>query len=138
MAHNSRYHQEWPVLSRYIRTLFNHHCARCGRDSLRPRNSREQLQVHHIDENPGNNDIENLIPLCAVCHLQIEKEARLHAPHSDIQKEFFTDNTYLVRMQNMRIEALARFGNHSGTEVSQMSDDEYEDYINRKECEEDA
>ena len=137
MAHDSRYHQEWPVLSRYIRTLFNHHCARCGRDSRRPGNSREQLQVHHIDGNPGNNDLENLIPLCAECHLQIEKEARIHAPHSDIQQELFADSTYFVRMQEMRRDALARFGNGLETGVSQMSDEEYEDYINRKEWEED-
>ena len=39
---------------------FNHRCARCGAD--RP-------QIHHIDENPSNNDLENLIPLCPNCHL---------------------------------------------------------------------
>lgn len=39
---------------------FNHRCAICGTD--RP-------QVHHIDENPSNNDPLNLIPLCPNCHL---------------------------------------------------------------------
>jgi hypothetical protein len=39
---------------------FNHRCAVCGTD--RP-------QVHHIDENPSNNDPFNLIPLCPNCHL---------------------------------------------------------------------
>ena len=39
---------------------FNHRCAVCGVD--RP-------QVHHIDENPSNNDPLNLIPLCPNCHL---------------------------------------------------------------------
>ncbi len=39
---------------------FNHRCAICGTD--RP-------QVHHIDENPSNNDLLNLIPLCPNCHL---------------------------------------------------------------------
>ena len=82
MAHDPRYHEEWPEISRYVRLLFNHHCARCGRDCSNPKDSREMLQVHHIDENPGNNNLENLIPLCSVCHLQIEKEARLHAPHA--------------------------------------------------------
>jgi hypothetical protein len=39
---------------------FNHRCAICGTD--RP-------QLHHIDENPANNDIGNLLPLCPNCHL---------------------------------------------------------------------
>lgn len=39
---------------------FNHRCAICGTD--RP-------QVHHIDENPSNNGLLNLIPLCPNCHL---------------------------------------------------------------------
>jgi hypothetical protein len=39
---------------------FNHRCAKCGTD--RP-------QLHHIDENPSNNDPLNLIPLCPNCHL---------------------------------------------------------------------
>ncbi|MBK8903408.1 MAG: HNH endonuclease [Anaerolineaceae bacterium] len=39
---------------------FNHRCAICGAD---------QPHIHHIDENPSNNDPENLIPLCPNCHL---------------------------------------------------------------------
>jgi hypothetical protein len=39
---------------------FNHRCAICGAD---------KPQVHHIDENPSNNDPTNLIPLCPNCHL---------------------------------------------------------------------
>ena len=39
---------------------FNHKCARCTAD--RP-------QLHHIDENPSNNEPLNLIPLCPNCHL---------------------------------------------------------------------
>ncbi len=39
---------------------YNHRCAICGGD--RP-------QLHHIDEDPANNDPFNLIPLCPNCHL---------------------------------------------------------------------
>jgi hypothetical protein len=39
---------------------FNHRCAICG--AGRP-------QIHHIDEDPSNNDLLNLIPLCPNCHL---------------------------------------------------------------------
>ena len=39
---------------------FNHRCAICGID---------KPQIHHIDEDPGNNSPENLLPLCPNCHL---------------------------------------------------------------------
>jgi hypothetical protein len=39
---------------------FNHRCAVGGE---------ERPQLHHIDENPSNNDPLNLIPLCPNCHL---------------------------------------------------------------------
>jgi 5-methylcytosine-specific restriction endonuclease McrA len=40
---------------------FGYKCAGCGRSDVR-------LQVHHIDHNHRNNDMSNLIPLCASCH----------------------------------------------------------------------
>lgn len=39
---------------------YNHRCAKCGADNP---------QLHHIDEDPSNNDSLNLIPLCPNCHL---------------------------------------------------------------------
>ncbi len=40
---------------------YDHRCAICGGD--RP-------HLHHVDENPSNNDIYNLLPLCPNCHLR--------------------------------------------------------------------
>lgn len=43
------------------------HCESClynGKD----------LEVHHIDKNPLNNDIWNLVKLCVVCHYEIHKD----------------------------------------------------------------
>ena len=136
MAHDTRYHREWPEISKYVRLLFNHHCARCVKDCSNPSNSRDLLQVHHIDENPGNNQLENLIPLCSVCHLQIEKEARLHAPHAHIQHELFEDSSYLESMAKLRREAFERYGQKPKNSISSMSDEEYEQYLNKKEWEE--
>lgn len=31
----------------------------------------EALQIHHIDEEPTNNDLANLILVCASCHAKI-------------------------------------------------------------------
>jgi hypothetical protein len=39
---------------------FRHRCAICAAD--RP-------QLHHIDENPANNEVQNLLPLCPNHHL---------------------------------------------------------------------
>lgn len=42
-----------------------HHCAFC------PEKEPASLQIHHIDENRSNNQIENLIMVCATCHAKI-------------------------------------------------------------------
>jgi len=108
MAIDQRYHPEWNTVSRYVRELFDFYCARCGKDCRKPKNAESVLQVHHIDENPGNNDLENLIPLCAICHLKIEKEARLHAPYNETQLELFENQSYMLQMKNMRQSALEK------------------------------
>jgi hypothetical protein len=48
-----------PVRDRVL-SEFNYRCAICAAD--RP-------QLHHIDENPENNEPLNIIPLCPNCHL---------------------------------------------------------------------
>ena len=110
MAIDQRYHPEWDTVSRYVRELFDFYCAKCGKDCRNSKNSKSVLQVHHIDENPGNNDLENLIPLCATCHLKIEKEARLHAPYNETQLELFENQSYMQQMKNMRQSALEKYG----------------------------
>lgn len=40
---------------------FSHRCAICGGD---------HPHIHHIDEDPSNNDLSNLLPLCPNCHLR--------------------------------------------------------------------
>ena len=110
MATDKRYHPEWETVSRYIRELFDFYCARCGKNCRNSKKANLVLQVHHIDENPENNDLENLIPLCAACHLKIEKEARLHAPYDVIQLELFENQSYMKQMKNMRQRALEKYG----------------------------
>lgn len=126
MAHDSRYHPEWETVSRYVRELFNYHCARCEKDCRKTKNAQMVLQVHHIDENPANNALENLIPLCASCHLKIEGEARLHAPYREKQLELFEDQTYMSRMKEMRENALAKYGSEVKPEVSGLDAETYE------------
>lgn len=55
---------------------FNHRCAVCGAD--RP-------HLHHIDENPANNDPQNIIPLCPNCHLVDQHDASNAIPQSKLR-----------------------------------------------------
>ncbi len=109
MANDQRYHPEWETVSRYVRELFDFFCAKCGKNCRNSKKADSVLQVHHIDANPGNNDLENLIPLCATCHLRIEKEARLHAPYDVIQLELFENQSYIKQMKIMRQNAFDKY-----------------------------
>ena len=126
MAIDQRYHPEWDTVSRYVRELFDFYCAKCGKDCRNSKNSKSVLQVHHIDENPGNNDLENLIPLCATCHLKIEKEARLHAPYNETQLELFENQSYMQQMKNMRQSALEKYGSLNKQNKKQIDKETYE------------
>lgn len=53
------------VLKRKIKELYENKCSNCL--------SSNNLHIHHIDKNKSNNDIENLILLCASCHMKIHK-----------------------------------------------------------------
>ena len=126
MASDQRYHPEWATLSRYVRELFDFYCTRCGKNCRNSKNAESVLQVHHIDENPGNNNLENLIPLCSACHLKIEKEARLHAPYNKTQMELFENQSYMQQMKNMRQSALEKSGLRSKQKKAQVDRENYE------------
>ena len=126
MPIDHRYHPEWETISRYIRELFDYYCARCEKYCRNSKNADSLLQVHHIDENPGNNELENLIPLCAACHLKIEKEARLHAPYNAIQLELFENQSYMQQMKHMRQSALEKYGLLSKQNKEQKDKETYE------------
>ncbi len=42
-------------------------CPFCGNDEV------GHFEVHHIDENPSNNEFQNLLLLCPICHSKITK-----------------------------------------------------------------
>ena len=126
MPIDHRYHPEWETVSRYVRELFDFYCARCDKDCRNSKNADSVLQVHHIDENPGNNELGNLIPLCAACHLKIEKEARLHAPYNAIQLELFENQSYMQQMKDMRQSALEKYGSLNKQNKEQIDKETYE------------
>jgi hypothetical protein len=123
MALDERYHAEWATMSRCVRELFQNCCARCLHHGHEE--TATDLQVHHIDENPSNNQLENLIPLCARCHLQIEKEARRHAPYQAQQVELFTESSYTQAMQQMRQQALQSLPQQQGSPPEDFEAEEW-------------
>lgn len=48
-------------LKQIIKEKYHHQCQLCG-------SVNSILDIHHIDYEKTNNDIQNLIPLCKVCH----------------------------------------------------------------------
>lgn len=57
------------ITKNYRKLAFNsylHKCAVCGWDE-----DEDILEVHHIDEDHSNNEIENLMILCPLCHRKL-------------------------------------------------------------------
>lgn len=56
--------------------------------------SDKDLEVHHIDSNPLNNDIWNLVKLCVVCHYEIHKDEPVwKIMYSRLVKKWFITNS---------------------------------------------
>lgn len=51
----------------FLQKQINSICPFCSNDEV------EHFVIHHIDENPENNDKSNLIMLCPICHSKITK-----------------------------------------------------------------
>lgn len=67
-VYNSRSSQ---FCKKYRNLCFQHHphkCVICNEDKI--------LDVHHFDENKFNNEIDNLIPICATHHNYLHSEYR--------------------------------------------------------------
>jgi 5-methylcytosine-specific restriction endonuclease McrA len=86
MSQVAGYAEDWAEIALNIKRAAGYRCSRCDRQCLPATNSYRHLdlslrralsaQVHHIDGNPGNNHLSNLVCLCAGCHL------RMHRHHS--------------------------------------------------------
>lgn len=62
---------------------YEHKCSVCGWDE-----DESILEVHHIDENRSNNEIDNLIILCPICHRKLTNhQYELVDRHTIVKKE---------------------------------------------------
>lgn len=59
------------------RASAGHKCIRCGSPSV----PGKILTVHHMDGNKSNDSWWNLLPLCQVCHLQIQAKLDPEQPY---------------------------------------------------------
>ena len=62
------YPDDWVQISYRTRQARNWECEQCGISQGEELNN--PIGVHHIDYNPQNNHLDNLIVLCAKCHLR--------------------------------------------------------------------
>jgi 5-methylcytosine-specific restriction endonuclease McrA len=61
---------------RQARESAGNKCVRCGSPSVKGR----ILTTHHFDGDKANDAWWNLLPLCQVCHLQIQAKVDPHQP----------------------------------------------------------
>lgn len=78
--------------SDYRRSAFlsyPHRCAICGYDEFE-----EGLEVHHVDEDRSNNDVSNLVILCATCHkiVSLHRKQLIKGVDSFYWKDFDPDS----------------------------------------------
>lgn len=70
------------------RASVGHICIRCKSPSV----AGKILTVHHFDGNKANDEWWNLLPLCQVCHLQVQSKVDPEQPymfeHSDWLKPY--------------------------------------------------
>lgn len=98
-----------------VKKEFSHSCGYC--DANDP-------QLHHIDEDPSNNDPLNLIPLCPSCHMNIQHNPFKKADNRVLtlfrkykkqgllssQFELFHEKlTFLDELENLEIDDIEKF-----------------------------
>jgi len=57
-----------------------HSCCKCGRPFV---------QIHHIDEDKTNNDPDNLIPLCKLCHAEVHSTVPMARKITSSQQKMY-------------------------------------------------
>jgi hypothetical protein len=76
------YPPDWKAIATAVKEAAGWRCIRCGAShENRPGYT---LTIHHLDMDPSHSDPErywwNLLPLCCICHLQIQHKVVLHRP----------------------------------------------------------
>lgn len=93
----ARYPKDWEAIALSVKVKANWVCSRCGKQCLQPGTDRSNLNpsfigqhtltVHHSDFRSENNQSENLIPLCAPCHLRAHSPRKSNVPPGQLELE---------------------------------------------------
>ena len=51
-----------PKLRQLVWELYDNECSICGEED------KKILQIHHVDCDANNNDLDNLLLVCVICH----------------------------------------------------------------------
>lgn len=80
-ADPSLYPVDWRLIATCVKEAADWVCQECGKQCRRPGEKGSQadtLTVHHIDHLPSNCAMDNLIALCAPCHLRADAQYHAH------------------------------------------------------------
>lgn len=90
------------------------------------------VQIHHIDENPANNDISNLSVLCMECHEQTMIKGGFGRRLGALQIiKYRNDWNERVKSRKAKADEIASIQMVTGSEETAI-DEEFEDYLNYK------
>jgi len=74
----SLYPDDWESIARDVKERADWKCQACGKQCRKPGEPfdthKNTLTVHHIDHCPENCSQDNLIALCAPCHLRADAQ----------------------------------------------------------------
>ena len=89
-----RYPSDWRLIAQAVKEAAGWRCQQCGKQCRKPgerlgtpgkAGHQWTLTVHHRDHKPENCSTENLVALCAPCHLRAD--AAWHAERRRKKKE---------------------------------------------------
>jgi len=70
------------IISDELLVSCGHSCCKCGR---------QFVQIHHIDEDRTNNDSDNLIPLCKLCHDEVHSTVPMARKITKAQQKLYRE-----------------------------------------------
>jgi hypothetical protein len=113
-----RYPKNWPDIALSVKEAAGWRCRHCHRQCLRPGEkpsyltrsewTAATLSVHHANCIPEDNRPENLIPLCAPCHLAVHQTGQGNVSPGQLCLFSFLvdDNATLMIVPNIQLFSL--------------------------------
>jgi predicted HNH restriction endonuclease len=113
-----RYPSNWSEIAFSIKEAASWRCRHCGKQCLRPGEKPKNLTksertiatltVHHANFTPEDNRPENLIALCAPCHLAVHQTGKGNVSPGQLClfSFLYDDNATLIIVRNIQLFSL--------------------------------